>query len=400
MNDTSQEPIPYSSLHPEKLSKTQIALNPLPFGLDDATIRETLLIYANLHATYSADPAHSGHISSIERNDIVCVKLKTFIEVREMVRKSIPFSLSQPVVCDNSNPQNVNIWTIEVKPPDFESFKACESEVELPNTSQITGCILCSGNGYRACAKCRGTGRKFCTSCNGSGTCLTSYGSIDSNNMEPRRHICSACSGKQYLLCVECDHTGRSICADCGGSCYMRTCTYVVARFQVRENSRIVAQNMADFKLWQKHCNRFHSDLWSESYRDSTTILGYEESRYLPVPFIQPVKIESIPLAYNSNLESEGLLGTTFDFKDLSDKVTTACDQVINASNSRNHVAGLQYERVLAQQLSVDVIPLSKICLEYKQKTFKFWMYGARWEYITTMNAYPKKIWSHCCSIL
>ncbi|KAK9765879.1 hypothetical protein K7432_005449 [Basidiobolus ranarum] len=172
-----------------------------------------------------------------------------------------------------------------------------------------------------------------------------------------------------------------------------------MVHFKTRENSHIVARDMADFELWRER-EGSSANIWEKSNHGSIVTSGYKESRYLPFAVIHPITITNIPLTYNVNVDKEELPGVAFDSAALADNIMDACRYVVSASNSRNQTAGSSYERVLAQRLSVDVLSLSKVHLQYEKKDFNFWMYGTQWDELTEENRYPERIWSSYCTIL
>ncbi|KAK9763492.1 hypothetical protein K7432_009784, partial [Basidiobolus ranarum] len=221
MNFPFPEAVPYSFPLADKPFANEVVLNPLPYNLDAIIIRRKLSSYVSRYSTYSEAPVNWGYILAAERNDVARVKLETYIEVREIVRKSLPFAKSRNIIANDTNPQNVNIWAIEVESPNVESYEDKKIEVELENTSEITNCTLCLGNGYKTCASCHGAGKLLCTTCNGNGSYLSSANCNSSNSTNDSNivtRICSSCSGCKQLLCSNCNHTGRSKCKDCHGS--------------------------------------------------------------------------------------------------------------------------------------------------------------------------------------
>lgn len=107
-------------------------------------------------------------------------------------------------------------------------FVRDQQEFPLSATKQIIACSDCTGNGRVQCSSCHGSGRQTCHACHGLRytTCLTCAGT---GQIQGQLHVnlnqCSACGGTGGQTCPSCGGTGgtalgnmRINCIACGGT--------------------------------------------------------------------------------------------------------------------------------------------------------------------------------------
>uniref|UniRef100_A0A3B1IQ18 Protein SSUH2 homolog n=1 Tax=Astyanax mexicanus TaxID=7994 RepID=A0A3B1IQ18_ASTMX len=224
-------------------------------------------------------------------------------------------------------------WQIPVTPPDM--FKDCVKEVEVPYTSSIKPCEKCTATGKCACVACTAAGNKMCQNCSGSGKVSA-------------EESCNNCNG-----------TGRKKCSDCSGH-GVKECETCKGKGQLLSYIKLTVEwknNVEDYVAEQA------SGLKMDKLDSVTGKQLFKDTKYMVYP----------------------LMG----FPDQN--MVQASDRMVRDHHSKYS----QSARILQQQQTVELIPITKVGYQWQGKPYIYYVYGN--EAKVKADDYPETC---CCVIL
>ncbi|XP_015680928.1 protein SSUH2 homolog, partial [Protobothrops mucrosquamatus] len=198
-------------------------------------------------------------------------------------------------------------------------------------------CRNCNGRGAITCQSCQGKGTKKCSACNGSGFNSDEFIS------------CSWCSGSGNKRCSSCHGNGRHMCYRCD-------CKGILL---------------------------YHTEL-SITWKNNILEHIADEKSELPVYHLQEVTGRKI-LSDEHNLVRPMIDFLESSIKDYS-RTSIVQHKMMFASDEH---------RILKQRQTVELVPLTKVKYEWKDKSYSFCVFGN--ENKVYCEDYPAKC---CCSIL
>ncbi|XP_076864446.1 protein SSUH2 homolog [Brachyhypopomus gauderio] len=224
-------------------------------------------------------------------------------------------------------------WEMPVMAPVM--FKDNRQELEIPNSQSVKSCDTCSATGRSRCAKCTGTGSITCFTCSGRGV------------------------GSAQDRCAPCSGTGRRMCSNCSGQ-GTKECTKCKGKRQLLSYIKLTVE-------WKNNVEDF---VVEQSSGLNVTKLGEVSGK--------PLFKDTQPMVYPL---------TGFPHPGL---VEAANKMVLKHRNNFS-----QTGRILQQQQSVELIPITKVAYQWKGKHYFYFVYGTE----SKVNAedYPAKC---CCVIL
>ncbi|XP_066527984.1 protein SSUH2 homolog [Hoplias malabaricus] len=224
-------------------------------------------------------------------------------------------------------------WQIPVNPP--EMFKNTVKDVEVPFTSSVKPCDKCSATGKCTCSACTGSGNKVCQSCSGSGKTSA-------------EETCISCNGTGKIKCSDCTGKGLKECDSCKGK--RQLLCYIKLTVEWKNN-------VEDFTGEQE------SGLSMEKLGEVSGKQLYKDTKYMVYP----------------------LLG----FPNQS--IVQASERMVKDHQSKYS----QSARILQQQQSVQLIPITKVTYKWEGKSYAYHVYGN--ESKVKADDYPATC---CCTIL
>ncbi|XP_060765857.1 protein SSUH2 homolog isoform X2 [Neoarius graeffei] len=226
-----------------------------------------------------------------------------------------------------------NPWQVPVQVPAM--FKNSTQDVEVPYTASVKPCDTCSASGKRQCKSCGGSSTKQCTACGGSGRV----------NGEA---ACETCNGRGKVNCPDCSGQGTTVCDTCKGKQQLLMYIKLIVEWK---------NNVDDFVVEQSS--------------------GLEQSKLDAVTgkkLIKDTKFMVYPL--NGFPESS---------------TAQASERLIKEHHSKFS----QTSRIIQQQQSVELIPITKVTYQWKEKDYVYFVYGI--ELKVKAIDYPEQC---CCTII
>jgi hypothetical protein len=148
-----------------------------------------------------------------KQNESIYVAYDILNEERSFVIKSQP---SEDITIDepSTTEKNININDYRLEPKGFCNH---EERLIVPNSSFISTCTLCNGDGVNDCYSCSASGK--CSKCIGSGEVRCRCGNGNCSNCAGRGEL--TCTGPRCSMgrCTECSGTGRRTEAGKSESC-------------------------------------------------------------------------------------------------------------------------------------------------------------------------------------
>ncbi|XP_031681596.1 protein SSUH2 homolog isoform X1 [Oncorhynchus kisutch] len=224
-------------------------------------------------------------------------------------------------------------WEIPVTGPSL--FQNHEENIKVPYTSSNKPCHTCSASGKMPCHECNGSGTKVCWVCNGSGR-------------EGGDSPCNQCNQRGRENCSKCHGNGTKECETCKGK--QQLLTYINLKVEWKNN-------VEDYVVEQ------NSGLEVDNLSDVTGKTLFKNAQYMLYP--------------------------VYGFPDPS--LSQASDRLV-----REHQAKFsQNSRILQQQQTIELIPITKVTYKWKGGIHVYYIYGN--EHQVKVPDYPATC---CCSIM
>lgn len=223
-------------------------------------------------------------------------------------------------------------WEINVTPPAL--FQNHTEEVRVPFTSSIKDCHDCHAAGLGPCSECRGDGTKECWVCKGSG-------------QRGEDEECTRCNRRGREDCDRCHGRGTTDCDTCKGKRQLLTFIQLKVEW---------TNNVEDFVV-ENSSGMDNSNLSSVHGKEMFRIAQF---------MVYPV------------------LG----FPDPS--ISQASERMVNEHQAKYS----QTARILQQQQTIELIPISKVHYKWKGDSHIYHVYGNELEVCAD---YPATC---CCTIM
>ncbi|XP_026876018.1 protein SSUH2 homolog [Electrophorus electricus] len=223
-------------------------------------------------------------------------------------------------------------WEMPVKAPVM--FKDHVQELEIPNSQSIKPCDTCSASGRVKCNKCSGTGSITCSTCRGAGK----------DSAEDR---CNSCNGTGKQKCSDCSGQGTEECGTCKGK----------------------RQLLSYIKLMVQWKNNVEDFIVEQSSGLDVANLGEVSGK--------PLFKDALQMVYPM---------TGFPHPGVAE----ASEKMVMEHRSKYSQSG----RIMQQQQSIELIPISKVNYQWKGKQYFYFVYGT--ESKVKADDYP----ATCCCII
>ena len=310
--------------------------------------RDALVEKVRSECCWGDSPARECAIVSLQSNQSFHVALETFVESRTTERACVPYHCGDRV----DGPQAgvaPGPWDIPLDLPQGQLFVNNVVKIRIPHTDVVEGCFVCQRRGRVRCHSCGGSGHYSCSSCSGSGRVTRSITEMDSDGVVrtvTTTTSCSSCSGSGTSSCSTCDGSGSTTCSECLGAGMLRW--YI--------------------QLAIHRVNKIGDEIVTNST--------------LPTHIIQHASGMTV-----LNVVGHCVRPCTLSSEDVNDASRRLLASVVASP----------VERLLQQRLTVRTVPVVEIGALYKNKPFRFWVYGQ--EHSVYSPDYPSQCCG-CCNVM
>ncbi|KAI5607543.1 protein SSUH2-like [Silurus asotus] len=226
-----------------------------------------------------------------------------------------------------------NPWEVSVQVPAM--FTEATQDVEVPNTSSVKPCETCSASGKCHCTKCSGAKTIQCSMCRGSGKVA-------------EEHVCEKCDGTGKMQCPDCSGQGTIVCATCKGK--QKLLMYIKLTVEWKNN-------IDDYIVEQS------SGLEKNKLDAVTGKKLIKDTKYMVYP------LNGFP----------------------EPNLAQASERMVREHHSKFS----QTSRIMQQQQSVELIPITKVTYRWQEKEYIYFVHGI--ESKVEAVDYPATC---CCTIL
>ncbi|KAK2821500.1 hypothetical protein Q7C36_020843 [Tachysurus vachellii] len=226
-----------------------------------------------------------------------------------------------------------NPWEVPVQPPTM--FTNTTKDVEVPNTASVKPCDTCSASGQCQCTRCHGSINVQCSMCKGDGKAA-------------EEQVCTKCNGTGKMSCPDCSGRGTIVCATCKGKQKLLMYIKLIVEWKNNVDDYIAEQSSG----------------LEKKYFDSVTGKKLlKDTKFMVYP------MNGFP-EHNLAQASERLVRD-------------------------HHSKFSQTSRILQQQQSVELIPITKVMYRWQAKDYVYFVYGV--ELKVKAIDYPATC---CCTII
>ncbi|XP_010553256.1 PREDICTED: protein SSUH2 homolog [Tarenaya hassleriana] len=211
---------------------------------DEVEIRELLIDHVGHRCCWGSRPARRWKIHAVEDCNVYVGTLDTFIEEREIVKQTVPFTGG------NINGKKLGaepgIWELDLKsefPSLFIPYK--ETQIPIPNSETVEKCHGCTGRGEVICPMCNVNAEPGFYKENQTMTCSACYGRGLIAHRDGSDTICISCNGKGKLPCPTCQSHGLIKCQTCNGSGSLSTSSIATVRWKTLSTRKVSARSGA-----------------------------------------------------------------------------------------------------------------------------------------------------------
>lgn len=212
--------------------------------LDEVEIRELLIDHVGHRCCWGSRPARTWKIHAVEDCNVYVGTLETFIEERETITETEPYSGGN-IEGKDKKPE-LGIWELDLRsefPVLFIPQK--ESRTRVPHSENIDNCPGCHGRGSVFCPTCNeDQDPRFykegqmseCPSCYGRGLIAHKDGSDT---------ICQNCKGNGKIPCATCESRGLIKCQTCQGGGSLLSHKVAIVRWKTLSTRKVNATSGA-----------------------------------------------------------------------------------------------------------------------------------------------------------
>ncbi|XP_053509482.1 protein SSUH2 homolog [Ictalurus furcatus] len=226
-----------------------------------------------------------------------------------------------------------NPWEVPVQVPAM--FTNSTEDVEVPCTASVKPCDQCSASGKCQCTKCCGSKTRQCSMCRGSGKVA-------------EEQVCEKCNGTGKVKCPGCSGQGTTVCDTCKGKQNLLTYIKLIVEWKNNVDDYIVEQS---------------SGLQKDKLETITGKKLIKDTKFMVYP------LSGFP----------------------EHNVAQASERMVMEHHSKFSKAS----RIIQQQQSVELIPITKVTYKWNEKDYVYFVYGN--ELKVKAVDYPATC---CCTIM
>ncbi|CAN0926409.1 Protein SSUH2 homolog [Linum grandiflorum] len=212
--------------------------------LDEVEIRELLIDHIGHRCCWGSRPARTWKIHAVEDCNVYVGTLETFIEERETISETEPYT-SSSIVGKNHGPP-LGVWELDLRsqfPVLFSPYK--ETQVKVPGSEVVEKCSDCAGRGDIVCPECNPNQEHGSYKENQMFECSVCYGRGLIAHRDGSDSICKNCKGKGKLPCGTCGSSGLVKCKKCVGSGSLLTHNVAIVRWKTLSTRKVSATSGA-----------------------------------------------------------------------------------------------------------------------------------------------------------
>lgn len=209
--------------------------------LDEIEIRELLIDHIGHRCCWGSRPARTWKIRAVEDCNVYVGTLDTFIEEREALTQTVPFTGG-----GNFNGKKhgsaPELWQLDLRsqfPTLFVPYK--ETRVPVPRSETVDKCTGCVGRGEVVCPTCNADGEPGFYKENQMMKCSSCYGRGLIAHKDGSDSICADCNGEGKLPCPNCQSRGLIKCQTCDGNGSLLTSSIAVVRWKTLSKRKVSA---------------------------------------------------------------------------------------------------------------------------------------------------------------
>lgn len=208
--------------------------------LDEIEIRELLIDHIGHRCCWGSRPARTWKIHAVEDCNVYVGTLDTFIEEREALTQTVPFTGGE--FNGKKHGSEPGLWELDLRPQFptlFVPYK--ETQVLVPNSETVEKCTGCTGRGDVVCPTCNADGEPGFYKENQMMKCSTCYGRGLVAHKDGSDTICTNCNGKGKLPCPTCQSRGLIKCQTCDSTGSLLTSSIAVVKWKTLSKRKVSA---------------------------------------------------------------------------------------------------------------------------------------------------------------
>lgn len=319
--------------------------------LDEVEIRQLLIDHVGHRCCWASQPARKWKIAAIEDCNVYVGMLETFMEEREVIKETEPYSGGK-IDGKDKGPEH-GLWELDLRsefPLLFVPHK--ESRTKIPHSEATEKCSGCEGRGEIPCPTCNVGQEPGVFKQNQMSRCSICYGRGLIAHRDGSDTICNVCNGKGMLPCVMCGSRGLIKCQKCDGQGSLLTRSIAVVRWRTLSNRKVSASSGA-------------ASVPDEVFHKARGVQLYNTQAYQCTP------------AYFAD---------SYLLNKFSSEVIADRSPIPPAA------------RVICERHTISVVPVTRITMAHRNKSFSFYIIGVNRE--VYIRDYPAKFcWGLCCCL-
>ncbi|CAN1135005.1 Protein SSUH2 homolog [Linum perenne] len=212
--------------------------------LDEVEIRELLIDHIGHRCCWGSRPARTWKIHAVEDCNVYVGTLETFIEERETINETVPYTGGG--IDMKSGAPALGVWELDLRsqfPVLFSPYK--ETQVKVPGSEIVDKCSDCAGRGDIVCTTCNPNLEHGSYKENLMFDCPVCYGRGLIAHRDGSDSICKNCKGKGKLPCATCGSRGLVKCEKCVGSGSLLTHSVAIVRWKTLSTRKVSATSGA-----------------------------------------------------------------------------------------------------------------------------------------------------------
>nr|GMD63652.1 protein SSUH2 homolog isoform X1 [Ipomoea batatas] len=212
--------------------------------LDEVEIRKLLVDHVGHQWCWGSRPARTWKIHAVEDCNVYVGTLETFIEEREMITETEPYSGGN-IEGKDKKPE-LGIWELDLRsefPVLFIPHK--ESRTRVPHSEKIDKCPGCHGRGSVVCPTCNADQDPGFYNEGQMSQCPACYGRGLIAHKDGSDSICQNCKGKGKIPCATCESRGLIKCQTCQGGGSLLSYKVAIVRWKTLSTRKVNATSGA-----------------------------------------------------------------------------------------------------------------------------------------------------------
>ncbi|KAK4270433.1 hypothetical protein QN277_023469 [Acacia crassicarpa] len=212
--------------------------------LSEVEIRELLIDHVGHRHCWGSRPARTWKIHAVEDCNVYVGTLDTFIEERETIKETEPYTDGN--IDGKHNGPELGVWELDLRsqfPVLFVPFK--EVQEKIPHSEVLEKCTACEGRGGIVCSACNADQEPGFYKENQMFKCLACHGRGLIAHKDGSDTICVKCNGKGKIPCSTCGSHGLIKCANCKGRGSLLSRSVAIVKWKTLSTRKVNANSGA-----------------------------------------------------------------------------------------------------------------------------------------------------------